>query len=243
MFTLEDHWGIFLAVAIVVAAAAALAIAVKYALRYKLGTAEEQIALLGDDYLDPETEAYLDGKGVAIVIDAPADVVWQHIKQMGQDRAGWYSFEKLERLFTFDIHNHYTIHPEWQDRRPGQFLFYHQPPWGVGSDVTQVDEERRQLASVSDSRVAPTVEGSVHFVPPLKLEYFCWTWNFGALDLGEGKTLYITKAQVGFEPFTKGRKTLVVCLLGFVSYFMLSHQCSVLKRVCEGTIRINAAHE
>lgn len=31
---------------------------------------------------------------------------------------------------------------------------------------------------------------------------------------------------------------------GFVSYFMpLSHQCSVLKRVSEGTMRINRAHE
>jgi len=227
---------------IAAAGTAGLATASAYALRYRLNDETRAIKLLGDDYLDPANEPVLDGGGCAIEIDAPAEVVWQHIKQMGQDRAGWYSFEMLERLFTFDIHNHYAIHPEWQGREAGQFMFYHQPPLGIGSDITAIDEEKRQMATCSDSRKATSVPGSMHLVPPLGLDYFCWTWNFGAIELGPEKSLYISKAQVSFEPFTPARKAAVAAALGFPSYFMLSHQCNLLKRVCEGRKAIVPSH-
>lgn len=213
-----------------------------YALRYRLNDETRKIKLLGDDYLDPSREPVMDAGGCAIEIDAPAEVLWQHIKQMGQDRAGWYSFEILERLFTFDIHNHYAIHPEWQDRQPGQFLFYHQPPLGIGSDVMAIDEEARQMATCSDSRRDTVVPGSMHLVPPVGFDYFCWTWNFGAIELGPEKSLYISKAQVSFEPFTTSRKAFVATVLGFPSYFMLSRQCDLLKQVCEGRKPIVPSH-
>lgn len=227
---------------IAAAGAAGLTAASAYALRYRLDDEAKNIKLLGDDYLDPEREPVLDAGGCAIEIDAPADAVWQHIKQMGQDRAGWYSFEKLERLFTFDIHNHYAVHPEWQDREVGQFMFYHQPPLGIGSDIVKIDEEKHQLATCSDSRKPASVTGSVHLVPPFGLDYFCWTWNFGAIERGPEKTLYISKAQVSFEPFTPARKAAVISTFGFPSYFMLSHQCNLLKRICEGRKAIVPSH-
>lgn len=207
-----------------------------------LTEADRRTKILGEDAFAEESEPVLDGGGAAIDIAAPADLVWQHLKQMGQDRAGWYSFEGLERLFTFDIHNHYTIHPEWQDLKPGDFLFYHQPPLGVGSIVTAIDEENRQMATVSDSRWAPTVLGSLYLKPPIGIDYFAWSWNFAVLDYGNGTSRYLTKAQVTCKPFGPMQKAFIVTLLGFPSYFMLSRQCDVLKQVCEGRMPIDAKH-
>lgn len=50
----------------------------------------------------------------AITINAPAGVVWQWLVQIGQDRAGFYSYTWLENLIGCNIHNANTIHPEWQ---------------------------------------------------------------------------------------------------------------------------------
>ena len=35
----------------------------------------------------------------AVTIDAPADEVWAWLVQLGQDRAGFYSYDWLERAF------------------------------------------------------------------------------------------------------------------------------------------------
>jgi hypothetical protein len=48
----------------------------------------------------------------AITIRAPADSIWPWIVQIGQDRAGFYSYSWLERLVGDDIHNADRIHPE-----------------------------------------------------------------------------------------------------------------------------------
>jgi hypothetical protein len=55
----------------------------------------------------------------AVTIEAPPAAVWPWIVQMGQGRAGFYSYDWLENLFGLEIHNADRIHPEWQDLAPG----------------------------------------------------------------------------------------------------------------------------
>jgi hypothetical protein len=55
----------------------------------------------------------------AITIHAPADAVWPWLVQIGQDRAGYYSYSWLENLFGADIHNRLKIIPEFQTRQVG----------------------------------------------------------------------------------------------------------------------------
>ncbi|MEN6560377.1 MAG: hypothetical protein ABFD52_06360 [Acidobacteriota bacterium] len=50
----------------------------------------------------------------AVTIAAPPDKVWPWIVQIGQDRAGFYSYTWLENMFLSDIHNTFAIRPEWQ---------------------------------------------------------------------------------------------------------------------------------
>ena len=49
-------------------------------------------------------------------------MVWAWLVQLGQDRAGFYSYDWLERLFLADVHNVYEIRPEWQQRAAGDFV-------------------------------------------------------------------------------------------------------------------------
>jgi hypothetical protein len=52
---------------------------------------------------------------LAVDVDATPEEVWPWLVQIGQDRAGLYSYERLENLFGLDIHNADEVHPEWQD--------------------------------------------------------------------------------------------------------------------------------
>jgi hypothetical protein len=51
----------------------------------------------------------------AITINAPPSAVWAWLIQMGQEKAGLYSYEWMENLIGCDIHNTYEIKPEWQN--------------------------------------------------------------------------------------------------------------------------------
>lgn len=72
--------------------------------------AEQHMSLPGDDLIPH-------GGGIstlAVTINAPAEVVWQWLVQVGQDRAGFYTYTWLENLIGADIHNTDEIRPEWQ---------------------------------------------------------------------------------------------------------------------------------
>jgi hypothetical protein len=61
----------------------------------------------------------------AITIDAPPDVVWPWLAQLGQDRAGFYSYRWLENLAGCRMPDVREIRPDWQDRRVGQTVPLH----------------------------------------------------------------------------------------------------------------------
>lgn len=50
----------------------------------------------------------------AVLINASPDKIWPWLIQLGQERAGFYSYELLENLFFADMHNVYEIRPEFQ---------------------------------------------------------------------------------------------------------------------------------
>ena len=55
----------------------------------------------------------------AVTIEAPAHEVWPWVAQIGQERAGFYTYDWLENLAGCRIHSADRVHPEWQDVRPG----------------------------------------------------------------------------------------------------------------------------
>src|SRR5664279_5205357 len=59
----------------------------------------------------------------ALTIGAPPKAVWPWLAQIGEDRAGFYSYSLLERLAGAKIHNADTVHKEWQDVRVGDTVW------------------------------------------------------------------------------------------------------------------------
>jgi hypothetical protein len=87
------------------------------------GMSREQAELAhpGDEYVPAPRWMWTH----AIDVDAPPEAVWPWIAQIGQDKAGFYSYQFLENLAGSDIQNASRIHPEWQSPRVGGELRLH----------------------------------------------------------------------------------------------------------------------
>jgi len=88
---------------------------------YSCGARDDEIdaVLPGDELVSPSTRRTTR----AITIDAPIEVVWAWLAQIGEDRGGFYSYSVLERAVGARIHNASAIHPEWQDVRVGHTVW------------------------------------------------------------------------------------------------------------------------
>jgi hypothetical protein len=75
----------------------------------------------------------------AVSIDAPVGDVWPWLAQIGQDRGGFYSYDWLENLAGCELHNAEAVHPEWQDRAPGDTVLLHPI---VGMPITRFEPGR-----------------------------------------------------------------------------------------------------
>ena len=121
---------------------------------------EREMKLPGDDLLAGDRTVRIQG---AVTIDAPREKVWPYLAQIGQRKAGFYSFGLLERLATFHIYNTFRIVDEWQHLDKGDYVFYHQN--GVGSEVQDV-AWGEYFTMMSDSRRPSTHQGSIAWKPP-----------------------------------------------------------------------------
>ena len=104
---------------------AAAAISLPWHRNWGVTDVERAAALPGDQ--SPRTPQLEIMHGVSI--DAPPEAVWPWLVQIGQDRAGFYSYDWLERCFGADIHNVNEIRPEWQHRAAGDFVRATQPDY------------------------------------------------------------------------------------------------------------------
>lgn len=98
----------------------------------------------GDAYSPkPNTEATR-----AVTIHAPAAEVWRWIVQIGQDRAGFYSYDWLESLFGLEMHNADRVIPEFQERKVGDAVWLAPPGKSDGKArliVAKLEEERAMV--------------------------------------------------------------------------------------------------
>lgn len=78
------------------------------------------------------------GATMAVTIDAPPSRVWPWLVQMGCDRAGWYSWDRLDNG---GVPSAERIHPEWQTVRVGQRLAS-TPSGRAWFEIAALDPER-----------------------------------------------------------------------------------------------------
>ena len=87
-------------------------------------TAEEVERMLPGDEISPSTPFR---STMAISIKASPREIWPWLVQMGWNRGGFYSYNRIETLFRMDLHNADRIHPEWQGLNVGDTIWMGHP--------------------------------------------------------------------------------------------------------------------
>jgi hypothetical protein len=99
----------------------------------------------------------------AVTIEAPVEEVWPWLAQIGQDRAGFYSYEWLENLAGCEMRNADRVHPEWQQREVGERVSLH--PAIPGLAVTLFERGRCiGLEGWGMFLVEPAAEGTTRLI-------------------------------------------------------------------------------
>lgn len=227
-------------IGLVVVAVAGIVLLVGYGSTHAMSKEEEQAAkttLPGHDIFEAQDVRITGGKSYDWDC-APSDV-FPYFKQFNLIKAGYYSFDWLERFFGFHIVNDYTIRPEWQHLEPGDWIYYHQN--GAGTGVVDV-KDNEYITTYTDTRYKPTQEMAIAWAPKW-MRGFAWTWNFifQPTNNGEG-THFITYLQAWW-PEETSKATILRLLIEWAlpSNFMMNGMASKIKRLAERDARARRA--
>jgi hypothetical protein len=150
-------------------------------------TVDEQIRPLPGDDIKPDAD-YVTTR--ATTIQAPTAEVWPWLIQMGQDRAGFYTHNWVERLLQSGIPDTAEIRPEWQRIEVGDLVRTNRDIGGkpMGWPVVAVDPGR-SLVVTSRSMPAgtyafvldPIDESASRLIVRDRARWKWWEWPFATL--------------------------------------------------------------
>lgn len=103
----------------------ALVLARPWAMRWGSSAGEVAAALPGDAAALVPTYRIQH----AVTVRAPPERIWPWLAQLGEDRGGFYSFDRVERLAGLHVSNADRIHPEWQQLAAGDTVFATHVGW------------------------------------------------------------------------------------------------------------------
>lgn len=138
-----------------------------------------------DDLLAPGTRCHTR----AITIDAPPAAVWAWLAQIGQDRAGFYSYSVLENLVGAGMHNADTLHPEWAHHEAGETVWL--------ADETRWGERGRQRLALIEPEAAFVMVSPPDYDRIQAGEPASGYWGFRLVARPDGTTRLLTRASGG----------------------------------------------
>ncbi len=156
-------------------------------------SAEESRAALTGDEFAPDCR-YRATR--AITIDAPVDIVWRWLIQLGQDRGGFYSYSWLENLFLADMRNADRLVPEYQrERRVGDTVWLANPKryGGRGRMIVAAIEPYRSMALVMPQDAERLTEG-------IPARFGCWSFHLRSL-FGNRTRLLVRSRSGNYSSF------------------------------------------
>lgn len=162
---------------------------------------------------------------MAVTIEAPPSQVWPWLVQMGTDRAGWYSWDRLDN---FGRRSAETLHPEWQDIALGQHLAA-KPDGSEWWEVAALEPERFLGLRMSlDLRGRP-------FDParPRPRFYTDSIWGFDLRSLPNARTRLVVSGYWALQPKWL-QPIMSVAILEPSHWVMQTRQFSNLKRLAGG---------
>jgi hypothetical protein len=124
----------------------------------------------------------------AVTIEAPAPVVWSWLVQIGQDRAGFYSYTWLENLARCAMPRVERLVPEWQQRTLGERV------WLARRD--RYRGEARQIVVGIDPGRALTMASPVDWGRIVRRETSRGgTWTFILVPLDARRTRLVARSR------------------------------------------------
>jgi hypothetical protein len=196
-------------------------VASRAALRNAGATCDERRRVLPGDEMIPEAGR---GSTMAVTIDAPPAAVWPWLVQMGSDRAGFYSWDRLDNGGRPSAT---AIRPEWQGLGVGDRILSH-PSGRTWFDVAALEPERALVlrASIDMVRMCP-VDASG---PPPRI-VSDGVWAFALEPLQGGRTRLLVRARGRLRPRALAALDLVV---GDPAHFVMQRrQLQNLRRRAE----------
>jgi hypothetical protein len=131
----------------------------------------------------------------AVTINAPASVVWRWLLQLGQDRAGFYSYTWLENLARADMPEVRTLVPEFQHREVGDTVWMARPDRFGG-------QARMVVGHLVEGRaliLQTPQDGTPETMPP------AGTWGFLLEPLDATRTRLFARSRMGRHPSIASR--------------------------------------
>jgi hypothetical protein len=150
----------------------------------------DRVAALPGDALSPRAPSHVTH---AVEIAAPPEAVWPWIVQIGQDRAGFYSYTFLENLFGCQMRNTGRIVPEWQSRAAGDTVWFATPErfGGQGRMVAAIVEPGKALVLVTPAAWKRIEAGDEGWDP---------TWAFVLKPGFDGNTRLVARLRAAAFP-------------------------------------------
>ena len=168
------------------------------------------------------------GATMAVTINAPSERVWPWLVQLGGDRAGWYSWDRLDNSGRPSAQE---IHPEWQSLAVGDTVKYSKGDEAVDAWVVAALEPNRFLGlhGISDLRGSP-----LDPTKPLPSVYTEGLWGFQLKELPDNRTRLVIGGYEAFHPVWLG----AIASLAFpaIVWVMQAKMLAVLKRNAEATV-------
>jgi hypothetical protein len=188
------------------------------------GATDEEVAgpYPGAD-LVPDAER---GATMAVTIEAPPDQVWPWLVQLGGDRGGWYSWDRLDNGGRPSAQE---IHPEWQDLALGDSVKY----WTRGGpvdawEVAALEPNRflglRRLTDLRGRNLDPKRPRPAAYVEGL--------WGFLLNEVPGGRTRLLIGGYQAMRPRWLAR-LVFYWLYVPVTWIMQARMLAVLKRNIE----------
>lgn len=167
------------------------------------------------------------GATMAVTIEAPPEAVWPWLVQLGGDRGGWYSWDRLDNGGRPSADR---IHPEWQDLKVGDTVKYWTKKYGAVDawDVVLLEPNRfLGLRGLSDLRGRP-----LDPTQPRPSGYTEGLWAFQLKELPGRRTRLVIGGYETFRP-----RWVKVLLTDWVFpplvWVMQARMLAVLKRNAE----------
>ena len=151
-------------------------------------------ALEGEQRALPGDELVAQPKGQAthgIDIDATPAEIWPWLVQMGCDRGGWYSYDRLDNAGRPSADE---IVPAWQDVAVGDVLAA-TPDGDEGFTVRRVEPERALVLGIT---VDTEARRSLPPDEPRPEHFYAASWAFVLEPLGEHKTRLYVRGRLDF---------------------------------------------